>query len=155
MNSLYEMSKMASILPPLPLKAKQVSAVRAFLLRLKSWNKYQEKWHQYLRWVMLRSGPQKPVRCSVTVFEPSRGAARGRSGTVAGAWRRLGLVLLRVCPWQWGCGRAGYNSARKLPRAGMPSIRPLCLRISTTTWLGHLVLTEGSPSRICRWSNTP
>lgn len=41
-----------------------------------------------------------------------------------------------------------------LSSAGMPSFRPLHLRISATSWLGWLLLSKGTPGGICQWSNT-
>lgn len=51
-------------------------------------------------------------------------------------------------------GGAAYNLSRKLSRAGMPSFRPLRLRVSATTWQGRVPFSKGSPGRICQWSNT-
>lgn len=55
--------------------------------------------------------------------------------------------------WQ-GAGLAAHSLSRKLSRAGIPSLRPLRLRVSATTWLGRLLLSKGSPGRICQWSKT-
>lgn len=55
--------------------------------------------------------------------------------------------------WQ-GAGLAAHSLSRKLSRAGIPSLRPLRLRVSATTWLGRLVLSKGSPGKICQWSKT-
>ena len=47
-----------------------------------------------------------------------------------------------------------YILSRKLSSMGIPSLIPLRLRISLTTWKGLVVMSLGSPGRICQWSKT-
>ena len=45
---------------------------------------------------------------------------------------------------------AASNLSWKLSGAGMPSFRPVCFRVSPTAWLGRLVWSKGSASRVWR-----
>lgn len=60
------------------------------------------------------------------------------------------MVRKETFPGRGAVQYAASNLSWKLSGAGIPSFRPVCFHVSRTAWLGRLVWSKGSASRVWR-----
>lgn len=100
---------------------------------------------------MAPSGPRKAGRRSISGLD-SLARRREENERLEVVWVAGWTQALRkeAFPGRGAVQYAASNLSWKLFGAGMPSFRPVCFHVSPTAWLGRLVWSKGSASRVWR-----